>query len=157
MQYLQKYKPLFDYLFAYWVYGLMLIGIHEFFHSNIARILGYKNIVIYYWLSGYTIIQNIIPNPLHLGLIAISGGMLTALLYVSMLYFLDWETDYPEICSIKTHVYQQFTYSFFETYYIFGYLSFDNLVLIYNIVGTIIFTIMTILFIKHYFEVEKDC
>lgn len=111
---------LMDLVVTWVVYALVMIPLHEAFHYWMASMLGYKaTIGLPSPFLGYTEIEPVPTNPVHIFLLAVVGGLGVALVYYLIsLFTKDEETDivvgYFAIGSL--------IYAGFEVIYLFGFI-----------------------------------
>lgn len=129
----------FKFLFYFFVWATINVGFHEYTHANILRVLGYGYTVQYFWFSGYVIPLQPISDVMHILAVSFSGGLLTSIMNLAITLFLDPETDWVELCSLRCHMLSQFIYSMIECTYIFAFLSFEAVTAFMSIVNSIIF------------------
>ena len=84
-------RAVLDGLTGFLVFSLMTVALHEYLHANVARLLGGRATVVYYVLSGYTLVEGSF-QPWQLALIALSGGLGCSLVF---LYLLLWWLEDP--------------------------------------------------------------
>jgi len=108
-----------EYFIAYMIYAFVSVGIHEYMHANVARMLGYKATVVFYWLEGYTLIQGFTyAKPFDVTVIAFSGGFLTAMIYMALKCMFLWHVSLPIIVKPNSHIVYQLIYSLIEVCYL---------------------------------------
>lgn len=117
------------------------MGIHEYAHANLLRVLGYSYTVQFYWFSGYVIPLQSVTVTLHLVVVSLSGGFLTAVINAIVYAYLDEETDFLERKALQYHYITQFIYALFETAYIFGYISFEHVCAFMTLINGILFIV----------------
>jgi hypothetical protein len=110
----EKLLNLVDMLVGFFVFAMMTVGIHEYFHANVARMLGGEAEVVFNWLWGYTIVTGNF-DLWQIALIALSGGFFTFILY---LYFFKWWLEDPSDKYVRVgcfyFVVNQFIYGWLE-------------------------------------------
>ena len=87
---MRKYIIALDVLTSFWVFSAVTLAWHEACHAWVTRLLGGQASVVYYFLSGYTVISNI--SGWALVIVALSGGIGCFLLF---LYFFLWWLEDP--------------------------------------------------------------
>jgi len=89
----QKINHLADLLATFVIYWLMGVALHEYWHANVARMLGYQARAAFGWSWGFVAFE-IMPAGWHAWIIAFAGGGGVALFYVLIAHFTcDWEHD----------------------------------------------------------------
>jgi len=140
LQFYQKFKPLFFYIFLNLVLLPASISIHEWGHWFIAYVLGYKHGYVIFSLAGGMFILN---EPLHNLidglLIGISGGVTVTLVFAILYFSMDWETDLVEKNVLKSYCISQFTYGLTEGMYGIGLVDFNALAIVSNVIYPICF------------------
>ena len=116
-----RYFVLLDFIITLAVYYLLIPGVHEAFHCNIARLLGYKAYAHFpTFISGYVTIVPYPTNTLHIILIGVAGGGFVALFYALVsLFTSDWETDLV----MRLFIPHSALYAILEPVYLLGYIS----------------------------------
>jgi len=82
-----------DLLITFVIYWLMGVALHEYWHANVARALGYPTKAVFGWTWGY-VVPEVMPAGWDAWVIALSGGGGVALFYIWIAFFVDdWEHD----------------------------------------------------------------
>ncbi|MCS7369077.1 MAG: hypothetical protein NDF57_05145 [archaeon GBS-70-058] len=140
MQFSQKLKPLFFYVFLNLVFLPACISLHEWGHWFAAFCLGYRSGYVRFTLAGGMFFLNELLHSLLDGwLIGISGGVTVTLVFAILFFCLDWETDFVEKQVLKSYCISQFTYAWVEGLYGIGMVDADALFIISNVVYPICF------------------
>ena len=116
-----------DMLITLVLYYMMGVALHEYWHANVARILGYSASAHFHWFSGWVDLPVFPTNPLHIILIGIVGGGGVALFYILISLFTnDWETKMVLNLFAPLHG----TYAICEVLYLFELISIQVLAVI---------------------------
>ena len=103
-----------DFVTGFIVFSLATVAIHEYFHANVARMLGGDAVVVYWWLGGYTAVHGSFEL-WQVALIALSGGFSCFLLY---LYLFLWWLEDPSDRNVRVaafyYMVNQLVYGFLE-------------------------------------------
>jgi len=115
----------------------MIPGIHEAFHCNIARMLGYEATAHFpTFFSGYVLLTPYPTNILDIFLIGIAGGGMVALFYALIALFTnDWETD----LIMRLFVPLSASYALLEPIYLLGIISLTILSTLPSLIAISIF------------------
>lgn len=128
-----------DFWITFILYYAVGVALHEYWHANVAKILGYSATANFHWFSGWINLSPYPINPFHIILIGIVGGGGVALFYMLIALFTeDWKTR------MVLHIFAPLhgTYAICEVLYLFEYISIQTLAIVPIIVTITIMIIM---------------
>jgi len=100
-----------EYAACYIIFTIMTVPMHEWVHLVVARMLGGDGYIVATPFGALTVLTKI---PEHFYLVAFSGGIFTAIVYLILFIWDVHDNDVEEYCSIIPLITSQLGYGVFE-------------------------------------------
>jgi hypothetical protein len=113
-----------EYITCYFIFTIITMPLHEWIHLSVARMLGGDGYIIATPFGALTVLTK---TPQHFYLVALSGGILTALLFLLLFFWDVYDDDFEEYCSLIPLITSQLGYSIFEGIFVAS-MSIDSFV-----------------------------
>jgi len=150
-------------LLYYILYNLLIlpasISLHEYGHFIAAYCLGYyTGYATFSWAGGMFALREPLRSIIDGFVIGISGGLFAAFILMGLYFCMDWETDRVEKLVLIVYILHQLAYSILEGYANVGWLDWNLLAIISNILYPILlYGFLVYLAVKLHSEEKEDC
>jgi len=134
-----------EYIAHLFTFIMITVGVHEYFHLAVLRLLGGDGYIRLTWWGGYVVIE-VMPEH-HLWLVYLSGGFLTAVIF--FILGMWFENELEERAAALPHFLSQLGYGVCEVL-LLPLLGVEHFIIISGIITSALFVVGAVIGIFHW-------